>query len=49
MARGELADDQLKYIHNFLESELGKKGAFLDGIEYCPHHPDSGFEEKTNL
>ena len=44
LARGEIAEDQLTHIHNFIETELGKSGAFLDGIEYCPHHPDSGFE-----
>lgn len=25
-------------------SVLGKDGAYLDGIYFCPHHPDSRFE-----
>ena len=27
-----------------MEMELSREGAFLDGIYYCPHHPDKGFE-----
>ena len=26
-----------------METELGKEGAFLDGIYICPHHKDKGF------
>ena len=26
-----------------METMLGKKGAYLDGVYYCPHHPDKGF------
>ena len=26
-----------------METELGKKGAFIDGLYFCPHHPDRGF------
>ena len=27
-----------------METLLGKEGAFVDAIYYCPHHPDKGFE-----
>ena len=27
-----------------MEAKLGEKGAYLDDIFFCPHHPDSGFE-----
>ena len=27
-----------------MEAELGKSGAYVDGIYVCPHHPDKGFE-----
>jgi histidinol-phosphate phosphatase family protein len=30
-------------IHAKLETALGVKGAYLDAIYYCPHHPDRGF------
>ncbi len=44
IARGDCSFEQLKIIHNKLEVELGKSGAYLDGIYFCPHHPDSGFD-----
>lgn len=44
VARGELTEEGLQYIHWKLQTELGRKGAFLDGIIYCPHHPHSGFK-----
>ena len=48
IARGEVSTSELKQIHNKMETLLGQKGAYLDGIYYCPHHPDKGFEgERT--
>lgn len=44
IARGDITDDELNEIHNKLETLLGFKGAYLDAIYYCPHHPDKGFE-----
>lgn len=26
-----------------METLLGQEGAYLDGIYYCPHHPNKGF------
>lgn len=43
IARGEVTVQQLDEIHCKMETLLGKEGAFLDAIYYCPHHPDSGF------
>ncbi len=44
IARGEVTFEQLDEIHNKMETLLGEKGAYLNGIYFCPHHPDSGFE-----
>ena len=44
IARGECSFEELHNIHNKLKTLLGKKGAFVDDIFYCPHHPDKGFE-----
>lgn len=44
IARGDLNAVKLKKIHDRIEWELGIKGAFVDEIYYCPHHPDSGFK-----
>ena len=44
IARGEVSSEELKEIHNKMETLLGQEGAYLDAIYYCPHHPDKGFE-----
>ena len=44
IARGEVTVPELQEIHNKLETLLGREGAYLDAIYYCPHHPDKGFE-----
>lgn len=43
IARGEVSFEELELIHNKLETDLGKSGAFLEDIFFCPHHPDKGF------
>ena len=43
IARGECSFGTLQAIHDKLETELGREGAFLDAVYYCPHHPDRGF------
>ena len=42
IARGLLSEKQLVAIHEELRYRLGRTGAFLDGIYYCPHHPTEG-------
>ena len=44
IARGEVTFEQLRAIHNKLETLLGNEGAYIDALYFCPHHPDSGFE-----
>lgn len=44
IARGECSFEELDNIHMKLETELGKEGAYIDALYYCPHHPDKGFE-----
>ena len=40
IARGYFTEDTLANIHQKMERELAKEGAFVDAIYYCPHHPD---------
>ncbi|MBN2019870.1 MAG: HAD-IIIA family hydrolase [Sedimentisphaerales bacterium] len=40
VARGIVTEDVLGQIHKRLEELLGEKGASIDGIYYCPYHPD---------
>ncbi|MBU5317702.1 D-glycero-beta-D-manno-heptose 1,7-bisphosphate 7-phosphatase [Clostridium bornimense] len=44
IARGEVTIGQLNEIHNKMETLLGKEGAYVDAIYYCPHHPHKGYE-----
>lgn len=44
IARGEIKWNELEEIHNKMETELGKAGAYLDRIYFCPHHPHRGYE-----
>ena len=44
IARGDCDWENLRMIHDKMETDLGKSGAFVDGIYVCPHHPDKGFE-----
>ena len=46
IARGECSFADVEKIHSKLETKLGQKGAFLDRIYFCPHHPDKGFKSK---
>lgn len=44
IARGEVTEEELDEIHNKMETLLGKEGAYVDAVYYCPHHPDKGYE-----
>ncbi|WP_308389704.1 HAD-IIIA family hydrolase [Acidithiobacillus sp. AMEEHan] len=43
IARGKCSHEELRRIHNKMETLLGRAGAYVDRIDYCPHHPDSGY------
>jgi D,D-heptose 1,7-bisphosphate phosphatase len=44
IARGEVDFDTLDLIHMKMETDLGRHGAYIDDLFYCPHHPYKGFE-----
>lgn len=46
IARNDCTVDVLNQIHKKLETEVGRFGAKLDGLYYCPHSPD--FEGQRN-
>jgi len=43
VARGEATFAQVDEAFAKIETLLGKGGAYLDGIFYCPHHPHKGY------
>lgn len=40
IARGYLSEVDLRAMHSHLAAELGRQGIGLDGVYYCPHHPE---------
>lgn len=45
VARGIVTEKVLGAIHNRLKQLLAEKNAFLDGIYYCPYHPDGAVKK----
>lgn len=44
VARGFCSIEDINEIHRKMETVLGENGAKLDGIYFCPHHPEKGFK-----
>ncbi len=42
IARGYFSADVLDAVHAELRAMLGREGAHLDGVYFCPHHPTEG-------
>jgi histidinol-phosphate phosphatase family protein len=40
VARGYFTKETLARIHQKMRDQLAEKGAHIDGLYYCPHHPD---------
>lgn len=45
IARGWLTEKDLKKIHQILIKRLSQKGAKIDAIYYCPHHPNANLKK----
>lgn len=43
VARGLCSEEDIQRINEVLKKELEKFDARIDGIYYCPHHPERGF------
>jgi len=42
IARGLFGADDVNSFHAEMQRQLAEQGLWLDGIEYCPHHPEAG-------
>jgi len=42
VARGYFPEHMVKKVHDRLEELLKERGARLDALYYCPHHPSAG-------
>lgn len=47
VARGLCDIEDVELIHRKLQTLLGREGAYLDAIMFCPHHPDKGYPEEN--
>lgn len=47
VARGLCTEEDIREIHKMLETLLGRQGAYINRIYYCPHHPDKGYPEEN--
>ena len=47
VARGLASIDDINLVNKKMETLLGQGGVYLDAIYFCPHHPESGFEEEN--
>ncbi|MDO8469642.1 MAG: HAD family hydrolase [bacterium] len=45
IARGWLTEKEVEYIHDVLIRRLAKRGAKIDAIYYCPHHPNANLKK----
>jgi len=48
VARGLCSIEDVEHIHRKMQTLLGREGVYLDGIEFCPHHPDKGYPEENS-
>ncbi len=44
VARGYFTEEELQQINRKVIELLEEEGAVVDGLYYCPHHPDDGCE-----
>ncbi len=52
VARGFITEEQLENIHQELKRQLAAENATIDGLYYCPYHPDGevkDFSLESNL
>jgi len=45
IARGKFSEAQFETLTEWMDWSLADRGVDLDGIYYCPHHPEAAVEE----
>jgi histidinol-phosphate phosphatase family protein len=43
LAKGMISADDLQAVHAALDTRLAERGAYLDALYVCPHHPERGW------
>lgn len=49
VARGLCSEADINIINNKMKTLLGREGAYLDDVKFCPHHPDKGYPEENRF
>ena len=44
VARGYYGEGDVRALHDWMQGELHRAGAHVDGFEYCPYHPQATVE-----
>ncbi len=45
VARGYFTETDVVKLHDYINKELNKYGAHIDGFYFCPHHPEATVQE----
>jgi D,D-heptose 1,7-bisphosphate phosphatase len=45
VAHGYYTESEVHTLHNWLQEELARYGAYIDAFYYCPYHPDARVEQ----
>lgn len=45
VARGYYSESDIEKLHDYIDTELQKKGTYIDAYYYCPHHPKGVVKE----
>jgi len=49
VARNFYTEDDVKKIHDFMQTDLKKFSAHIDAFYYCPHHPEGVVEKYKKI
>ena len=49
VARNFYTEDDIKKIHDFMQTDLKKFSAHIDAFYYCPHHPEGVVEKYKKI
>jgi len=44
LAKGFINDQELRLIHDKMETQISGSQGYIDGLYYCPHHPETGWD-----
>lgn len=44
IAKGFINHEDLRLIHDKMETQISYSKAYIDGLYYCPHHPEKGWK-----